>query len=114
MITLNGSFSAEPSGLNSYVFNDAGLMRNVASSIYDILSCDISGSLFNGAPNQVTEGYIPSNSNTIFNATSTTLTGPVTVSLSSAGFIVFEYNGLGTRNNPNHKPDRLAIPVFTF
>lgn len=121
-ITLNGAFSSVPLELATYQFNDAGLQRSIVSSIYDILSCNTSGILssYNGSPDQVATGYAPSNGRTtIQDVLSCDIYGSITnLTLSSAGFIVFEGNSTGTglsaRNNNNHIPGRFAIPVFTF
>jgi len=101
---------------------DNGFVREVVSSIYDILSCNsntLSG--YNGSPDQVATGYVPSfPGQTVVVAISADInTGaPIDVTLTSAGFIVFEGNsggaGLSARNNSNHRPGRFAIPVFTF
>jgi len=96
-----------------------GFVRSIVSSIYDLLSCNLSGSIYNGSPDQVKAGYTPSYGRTTFTAISSDSTGNTTYPvLSSAGFIVFEGNsngtGLSARNNSNHIPGRFAIPVFTF
>lgn len=101
---------------------DTGFVRQVVSSLYDILSCnDNSPTTYNGSPDQVATGYVPSFSGrTVVDAISADVnTGePIVVTLTAAGFIVFEGNsggaGLSARNNPNHSPGRFAIPVFTF
>jgi len=101
---------------------DNGFVREVVSSIYDILSCnDSSPTAYNGSPDQVATGYVPSvPGRTVVDAISADVnTGePIPVVLTAAGFIVFEGNsgsgGLSARNNPNHSPGRFAIPVFTF
>ena len=101
---------------------DNGFVREVVSSIYDILSCnDSSPTAYNGSPDQVATGYVPAfPGRTVVDAISADVnTGaPIPVVLTAAGFIVFEGNsgsgGLSARNNPNHSPGRFAIPVFTF
>jgi hypothetical protein len=100
---------------------DNGFVREVVSSIYDILTCDFpSATAYNGSPDQVATGFVSNNNATKFEAISAnTFDGSsITVYLSSAGFVVFEGNssgvGLSARNNPNHIPGRFAIPVFAF
>lgn len=107
--TVSGA-NASAQELPMFDVTDTGLIIDYGSSIYDILSCDNTGGvsdIFNGSPDMVMQGYTPLNSSTVFNAISSGLT----ISLSSAGFIVFQ-GGSATRNNPNHKPGRFAIPVF--
>lgn len=114
-VTLQGGFSSRVE-LPLFTVNDAGLVRGVASSIFDILSSNNTGilSAFNGSPDQVLAGYTPTNGVTILTVLSSSQDGITsTLGLSSAGFIVFE-GGSSARNNVFHTPGRFAIPVFTF
>lgn len=122
IVTFSNGATLTASELGSPIV-DKGFVRDVVSSIYDILSCNIldgdNGSIYNGSPDQVARTYTPSNGITTFSAISTNSSGASNnLTLSSAGFIVFEGNsagnGLSARNNSNHIPGRFAIPVFTF
>ena len=107
-VTLIEGFSAVQE-LPFITVNDAGLIRGVSSSIWDILTMDSTDrilSTFNGSPN----GAIPDNGNTTFSAILSNDQTPYT--LSSAGFIVFE-GGTKVRNS-DAVPSRFAIPVFNF
>lgn len=113
IVTLNQGFSSQTE-LPFFDVDDSGIIKLTQSSIFDILSCNISGGIFNGSPDQVATGYNPSNSIVTFEAISDTGSGfAPTMTLSSAGFIVFN-GGVTTRGNPNHTPGRFAIPVFTL
>ena len=107
-VTLIQGFSSAQE-LPYFTVNDAGLIRGVSSSIYDILTMDSTDrilSSFNGSPN----GALPTNGNTTFSATLSSDGLPHT--LSSAGFIVFE-GGTKVRSS-DAVPLRFAIPVFNF
>lgn len=120
IITFNGGIlSAAPYELASFSL-DNGLIRDIKSSIYDILSCDDSDAPYNGSPDQVRTGYSPTYTQTTINAISASSTGtPTTISLESGGFIIFQGDtgpgsGLSARNGSGRIPGRFAIPVFTF
>lgn len=107
-VTLIQGFSSAQE-LPYFTVNDAGLIRSVSSSIWDILTMDSTDrilSTFNGSPNGVGAFY----GNTIFDAV---IPGIGLQTLSSAGFIAFE-GGTPSRNNPSNIPLRFAIPVFNF
>jgi hypothetical protein len=86
-----------------------GYIAGVTSSIYDILSCNVESSPYNGAPDQVTKDFIPSWGHTVVPVLSN---GNISMSLSSAGFIVFR--GQETVRNGQRVTDSFAIPVFTL
>ena len=113
IVTLQEGFSSSFVELPTFDVNNAGLIRETKSSIYDIVSCDSnipSLSIFNGAPDQVATGYVPSNGRVIFDVINSS---GFTLSLSSAGFLLFE-GGTESRNNSNSVPGKFAIPVFTW
>lgn len=91
-----------------YIDVENGYIADVRSSIYDILSSDVSSGIYNGSPDQRTSGYVPSYGHTIISASS----AGNPISLSSAGFIVFRGQEV-TRNGVN-VTDSFAIPVFTL
>jgi hypothetical protein len=118
-VSFRSSVSGNPIELGAYDVYDNGLVNfsSITSSIYDILSCNETGSLsaYNGSPDQAVTLYTPTNGQTFVDALSAAPDGtPTPVTLTSGGFIVFEGNNLATRNNPNHTPGRFAIPVYTF
>ena len=103
-LTANSSFELPAiDAVNGYI-------AGIRSSIYDILSCDdINLSSYNGSPDQRTSGYTPANPRTVISALSA---GTVSLSLSSAGFVVFR--GQETVRNGVRVTDSFAIPVFTL
>lgn len=112
VVTLIQGFSSLQE-LPYFNVDNAGIIKSTQSSIYEILSCDKSGSIFNGAPNQSLSGYSPFYGITTIDVISDGTVLPSTLTLSSAGFIVFN-NGGTTRGNPNNSFGRFAIPVFTY
>lgn len=90
------------------------------TSIYDTLTCightDVASplsSLFNGTPIQSLSGSIPGIQLTTFTVISSNATGGnATLTLSSAGFIVFQ-GGVNTRQDGKYL-GRFAIPVFAY
>lgn len=115
IVTLNQGFSSLQE-LPYFDVDNAGIIKLTQSSIYEILSCDVTGPLstFNGAPNQVLSGYTPSNGITTIQVIPD-VSGPLAgvTTLSSAGFIVFN-NGGTARGNSNNTFGRFAIPIFTY
>jgi len=114
IVTLNQGFSSQTE-LPFFNVDNSGIIQSTTSSIFDILSCNAAGGVFNGSPDQVTTGYTPSQGIITFTAISDAFAPGLssTMTLSSAGFIVFK-GGIPTRGNPNHTPGRFAIPVFTL
>lgn len=93
-----------------YIQSDGGFIAHIASSIYDILSCeDATHPEYAGAVNQLTEGWYGSTAHTIIDTLSA---NGATVSLSSAGFVVFR--GQNQVRNGNRTPNSFAIPVFSL
>lgn len=88
------------------------------SSIYDTVSCLSStdtgplSSLFNGTPNQSLSGGLAGIPITTFTVLSSNATGTVGLTLSSAGFILFQGNS--TARQDGKYVGRFAIPVFTY
>ncbi len=88
------------------------------NSIYDTVSC-ISGdpssplsSIFSGTPNQSLSGALDGVPITTFTVISSNSTGNVSLTLSSAGFIMFQ--GGSTARQDGKYIGRFAIPIFTY
>lgn len=105
----------------AYVATDTyGRVIENVSSIYDTVSClsatDGEGTalefLFNGTPSQSVSGLIPDLPITTFTVLSSNSAGTVALTLSSAGFIMFE--GGATARQDGKYIGRFAIPIFSY
>jgi hypothetical protein len=119
LVNLNTPLSAE---LASIIVDDYGRVIQGGNSIFDTLTgFDTVNTLFNGTPNQSLSGGISGltltllsaiSSNSVYNEiTETTDTFTTVVTLSSAGFIVFEGN---STSRSGKSFGRFAIPIFTY
>lgn len=104
--------------LASVVTDTYGRVLFNRNSIYDTVSC-IDGhdgvhttSIFNGTPNQSLSGYLDGVGISTFSVISANSTGSVALTLSSAGFIMFQ--GESTARQDGKYIGRFAIPVFTY
>lgn len=103
-LTADGTFDMP------YIVSDNGYIAHIASSIYDILSCDDNAAPgYIGAVNQLSEGWPGLETHTIVQAMSANGTS---ISLSSAGFVVFR--GQSQVRNGARTPNSFAIPVFSL
>jgi len=105
-LTATGTFELP------YIVSDKGYIAKIASSIYDILSVDSSNprmSAYNGAVNQRNTGWFGSNPQTVITA----ISAGGSISLSSAGFIVFRGQE-AVRRDGTITTNSFAIPVFSL
>lgn len=114
------------SGYNEWasVFTDTyGRVSVHRSSIYDTVSClsavGIPGvdmgplsSIFNGTPNQSLSGALNNTPLTMFTVLSSNTSGTVALTLSSAGFLMFQ--GDSTARQDGKYVGRFAIPIFAY
>jgi hypothetical protein len=94
-----------------YVTAEDGYITQIASSIYDILSVSSTNptmSAYNGIVNQLGNGW-SGNKQTVITA----ISAGGTISLSSAGFVVFRGNE-AIRRNGTTSTNSFAIPVFSL
>ena len=94
-----------------YVTAEDGYITKIASSIYDILSVSSTNptmSAYNGVVNQLDNGWTGSNRTII-----TAISAGGTISLSSAGFVVFRGQE-ATRRDGSIYTNSFAIPVFSL
>ena len=94
-----------------YVTAEDGYITQIASSIYDILSVSSTNptmSAYNGVVNQLDNGWTGSNRTII-----TAISAGGTISLSSAGFVVFRGQE-AIRRDGTISTNSFAIPVFSL
>ena len=94
-----------------YVTAEDGYITQIASSIYDILSVSSTNptmSAYNGVVNQLDDGWTGSNRTII-----TAISAGGTISLSSAGFVVFRGQE-AIRRDGTISTNSFAIPVFSL
>lgn len=94
-----------------YVTAEDGYITKIASSIYDILSVSSTNptmSAYNGVVNQLDNGWTGSSPTVI-----TAISAGGTISLSSAGFVVFRGQE-ATRRDGSIYTNSFAIPVFSL
>jgi len=94
-----------------YVTAEDGYITQIASSIYDILSVSSTNptmSAYNGVVNQLDNGWTGSNRTII-----TAISAGGTISLSSAGFVVFRGQEV-IRRDGTTSTNSFAIPVFSL
>jgi hypothetical protein len=113
IISIKPIVGAGNSFLKTLTFNDKGQITGSASTITNTFTArnlTAALSVFNGAPDQISEGYLRSTV-TQFPVLSANAAGTsTTIQLSSAGFISFETTG----SINGSIVDRFAIPIYTY
>ena len=123
-LSLTGNLSMKALGTSAtnelpYIATDNyGRVVSHQSSIYDAVSClsSVGGgplsAIFNGTITQTLCGSIPDLPLTTFTVLSSNASGTTALTLSSAGFIMFE--GGGVSRQDGKYISRFAIPIFSY
>lgn len=93
------------------VFNQSAIYDTLTGTGSDHVTSPLS-SIFAGSPNQVDNGIVPGIQLTSFNAISTNGATTINITLSSAGFLVFE--GSNYTRKDGKLISRFAIPIFSY
>lgn len=120
IISLNNSVALSGNHELSNIISDTyGRVVQNNNSIFDILTGNSTlngdnslSAIFNGNPNQTTQGNIPGLPLTMFEAISSLNGTTSTITLTSAGFIVF--NGGSNTRADGKSIGRFAIPIFSL